>query len=113
MRWRRQASYIARMTVRISSARGEGQSSISEPIVGRKMQTVGNAPMAVMRSIASMVFSIGSSPAMISPDTAPRRSFETQCSIALKKSGWPSVRALPGQMRENQYESSSSTQKEK
>ena len=45
---------------------------MSEPTVGLKMHTVGNAPRLVMRSIASSVRSIGSIPAMISPETAPR-----------------------------------------
>ena len=42
-----------------------------DPIVGRKMQTVGNAPTDAIQSIASSVLATGSIPAMISP-TIPR-----------------------------------------
>src|SRR5579884_3044653 len=48
---------------------------MSEPMVGRKMQTVGNAPMPAIMSIAASVSSIGSIPAMISPEQAPLPSF--------------------------------------
>src|SRR5262245_60988245 len=96
-RWRRQASYAAAMTSRISLNDGDGQSAICDETVGRKMQTVGNAPSDVMRSIAAIVLAIGSMPAMISPDTAPRGSRDAQYSIASKNIFWPSVRAFPGQ----------------
>ena len=60
----------------MSAARG--QSAICEATVGRKMQMVGNAPIAVIRSMASMVCAMGSMPAIISPDTAPRGSCDAQ-----------------------------------
>lgn len=59
------------MTARISSYFGDGHPSMSDPIVGRKMHTVGNAPSFAIRSIASRVRAIGSTPAMISPETEP------------------------------------------
>ena len=57
---------------------------MSEPTVGRKMQTVGNAPSAVISSIALSVLRTGSMPAMISPDTAPCGIRLAQYSIASK-----------------------------
>ena len=86
---------------------------MSESSVGLKMQTVGKAPADTIRSMPAMVLAIGSMPAMISPDTAPRRSRPAQYSIASKKSPWPSVFALPGQIRANQAGSRSSTQKDR
>ena len=55
---------------------------MSEPIVGRKIHTVGKAPAAVIRWMPAIVFSIGSIPAMISPETAPR-----ECATARDRSG--------------------------
>ena len=56
----------------MSSKSGGGQSCMSDPTVGRNTQTVGKAPTDAIRSMAASVVSIGSRPAMISPDTAPR-----------------------------------------
>jgi hypothetical protein len=78
MRWRRHASYTAAMIRRISPYDGDGQSSMSDPTVGRNTHTVGNAPAEVIRSMAAMVFLAGSRPAIISPDTAPRGRREAQ-----------------------------------
>jgi hypothetical protein len=72
------------------------------------MQTVGKAPAATIRSIPRIVASIGSSPAMISPETRPRPSRFAVYSIASKKPSWPSVLAFPGQIRANHSGSSNS-----
>ena len=82
--WRRHASYRWAMTPRISSYEGVGHPAMSEPMVGRKMHTVGNAPASAMRSIASSVCPVGSMPAITSPDTAPCGSSDAQYRMASK-----------------------------
>ena len=67
------------------------------------MQTVGNPPPATIRSIALFVASIGSSPAMISPETRPRPSFFAVYSSASKNASWPTVEAFPGQTSWNHF----------
>ena len=67
---------------------------MSPPIVGLKMQTVGHAPTDVIQSIALSVWSIGSTPAMISPETAPLGMWAAQYSIESRKRRWPSTRCL-------------------
>ena len=89
------------------------QSAMWEPTVGRKMQTVGNAPSPAMRSIPAIVSEMGSMPAMSSPETAPLGRRAAQYAIASKKSFCPSVLAFPGQIRANHCGSRSSTQNEK
>src|SRR5262245_22719151 len=101
------------MTRRMSSYEGDGQYAICDDTVGRKIHTVGNAPSDVIRSMAAIVLAMGSMPAMISPETAPRGRRDAQYSIAPKKMFWPSVLAFPGHTVANQPGSSSSRQNEK
>ena len=86
---------------------------MSAPTVGLKMQTVGNAPWSAIQSIPASVASIGSTPAMISPDTAPFAIRFAQYSIESKKTCWPSTRSLPGQIRANHSGSTNSRQNER
>jgi hypothetical protein len=77
------------------------------------MHTVGNAPNDAIRSMPAIVLAIGSTPAITSPDTAPRGILYAQYAIASRNRDCPSDLAFPGQTRANQSGSKSSTQKDR
>ena len=87
---------------------GRRRFSSSLPIVGRKMQTVGNAPAATMRSMPR----IGGLDRLEAGDDFAGDAASSQLldaySIASKNPSWPTVAAFPGQMRSNQDGSSNS-----